>query len=138
MSASRTIDVDILWRLQRIGNPALAPDGAHAVCAVTSYSMQDNRGSTSLWLLPTDRRAPRRLTRCGDKDGQPAWSPHGDRIAFIAKREQQGQKDSTAQLYLIDAAEVRRACQRLRPGIEAFSGCPMAAVCSSWPGSGPN
>ena len=82
MSASRTIDVDILWRLQRIGNPALAPDGAHAVCAVTSYSMQDNRGSTSLWLLPTDRRAPRRLTRCGDKDGQPAWSPHGDRIAL--------------------------------------------------------
>ena len=125
MSASRTIDVDILWRLQRIGNPALAPDGAHAVCAVTSYSMQDNRGSTSLWLLPTDPRAPRRLTRCGDKDGQPAWSPHGDRIAFIAKREQQGQKDSTAQLYLIDAAggEAERASD-FGPGIEAFKWMP--------------
>ena len=44
------------------------------------------------------------MTRCGEKDGHPAWSPKGDRIAFLAKREQEGGKDEETQLYVIDAA----------------------------------
>ena len=41
------------------------------------------QGQTSLWLLSTFGGGPRRLTRCGEKDGQPAWSPTGERIAFL-------------------------------------------------------
>ena len=52
-----------LWQLQRIVSLALAPDGRQAVCSVTSYSMAKNQGATALWLLPTERQAPRRLTR---------------------------------------------------------------------------
>ena len=29
----------------------------------------------------------RALTSAGDKDGQPQWSPKGDQIAFIARRD---------------------------------------------------
>src|SRR5687768_12944984 len=100
----KTLDIETLWQLERVGNVALAPDGSAAVCAVTRYSMEDNKGSASLWLLPTGERAPRRLTRCGDKDGNPAWSPRGDRIAFLAKREQEGSKDQERQIYVIPAA----------------------------------
>src|SRR5512135_2847143 len=104
MPAPSPLDIETLWKLERVAGVALAPDGSAAACAVTAYSMQENKGATSLWLLPTGSRAPRRLTRCGEKDAKPAWSPKGDRIAFLAKREQEGAKDAESQLYVIDAA----------------------------------
>jgi dipeptidyl aminopeptidase/acylaminoacyl peptidase len=121
----KPIDVDILWRLERIGSVALSPDGRAAVCAVSTPSMQENRTRTSLWLLPTDSCAPRRLTSAGDKDGSPAWSPQGDRIAFLAKRDQGGRKDAESQLYVIDAAggEAERKSD-FAPGIDDFKWMP--------------
>ena len=132
------ITVDDLWALERIGGISLAPDGALAVCSVSSHSMQDNKGQSNLWLLSTFGGAPRRLTACGDKDGQAAWSPRGDAIAFIAKREQQGKKDDTPQLYTIapDGGEARRISD-FAPGIEAFKWFPdgkrIAFVAWVWP-----
>ena len=119
------LSADTLWQLSRIGGLALAPDGARAVCSVTAYSMADNSSSTALWLLSTLGCAPRRLTWCGSKDGQPAWSPQGDSIAFVARREQQGSKDSSAQLYVIspDGGEATRV-SNFAPGIESFKWMP--------------
>ncbi len=134
----RSITVDDLWTLERVGGVALSPDGAQAVCSVSSYSMQENKGSTNLWLLSTFGGAPRRLTACGEKDGQAAWSPQGDAIAFVAKREQQGKKDDTPQLYLIapDGGEARRISD-FAPGIEAFKWFPdgkrIAFIAWVWP-----
>jgi len=121
----KPLDVDTLWRLERIGATALSPDGRTAVCAVSTPSMEDNKSRTSLWLLPTDACAPRRLTSAGDKDGNPAWSPRGDRIAFLAKREQGGRKDAEAQLYVISAAggEAERKSD-FAPGIDDFKWMP--------------
>ncbi|ODV04951.1 MAG: peptidase S9 [Rubrivivax sp. SCN 70-15] len=135
---TRPITVDELWKIERIGNPSLSPDGAQAVAAVTRFSMDDNESTSSLWLLSTLGGTPRALTHCGEKDGQPQWSPHGDLIAFVAKREQQGRKDEAAQLYLIapDGGEARRAAT-VATGVEAFRWFPdgrrLAFVSWVWP-----
>ena len=135
MPRRTSLDVDILWQLDRVGGLSLAPDGSAAVCAVTSHSMEENKGSTSLWLLPTDACAPRRLTSAGEKDGQPAWSPTGDRIAFLGKREQGGRKDGEKQLYVIAAAggEAERKSD-FGPGIDDFKWMPdgRRVVFVSW------
>ena len=131
----KPIDVDLLWDLERIGNVSLSRDGRAAVCAVTAYSMKDNKAATSLWLLPTDTCAPRRLTSAGEKDGQPAWSPKGDRIAFLAKRELGARKDAEKQLYVIGTAggEAERKSD-FAPGIEDFKWMPdgRRVVFVSW------
>lgn len=49
--ARRALDVDALWKIERIGAPALSPDGRHAVVTVTTPSMAENRSGSSLWLL---------------------------------------------------------------------------------------
>ena len=134
----KSITVDDLWQLDRIGGLSLAPDGAQAVCSVSSFSMEENKGSASLWLLSTFGGAARRLTSCGEKDGQPAWSPAGNQIAFVAKREQQGQKDESPQLYVIapDGGEASRVSE-FAPGVEAFKWFPdgkrIAFVAWVWP-----
>ena len=83
MKPSRPLSAQTLWQIDRIGGLALAPDGERAVCSLTSYDLA--RSSTS--LLSTAGLKPRPQTRCGAKDGQPAWSPKGDRILFITKRD---------------------------------------------------
>jgi len=138
----KNFDVDALWQLARIGAPSLSPDGAQAVASVSEYSMEKNNAASSLYLLSTLGGAPRRLTSAGDKDGQPQWSPcagkHGEQIAFIARREQQGEKDEEAQLYVIapDGGEARRV-MTLATGVEAFKWFPdgkrIALVSWVWP-----
>jgi dipeptidyl aminopeptidase/acylaminoacyl peptidase len=135
----KPLSVDDLWKLERVGAPSLAPDGAQAVAAVTRFSMDDNKAASSLWLLSTLGGAPRALTQCGEKDGAPRWSPRGDLIAFTAKREQEGTKDDLPQLYLIapDGGEARRAAD-VATGVEAFrwfaDGRRLAFVSWVWPG----
>ena len=83
----RTFTVDDLWQIERVGALAVAPDGSQAVCSVTSYSMQENKASSSLWLLSTFGGEPRRLTSCGEKDGQAAWSVSYTHLTLPTNRE---------------------------------------------------
>jgi len=134
-----TLDAKTLWQLSRIGDLALAPDDARAVCSVTTCDMDKNITGTALWLLSTLGGEPRQLSRCGSKDGQAAWSPQGDRIAFVARREQEGHKDASAQLYLIspDGGEATRI-SHFAPGIESFKWMPdgqrIVFAAWVWPG----
>jgi dipeptidyl aminopeptidase/acylaminoacyl peptidase len=136
--ATHLLTVDDLWKFDRIGGVSLSPDGAQAVCSVATYSMEENKAHSHLWLLSTFGGGPRQLTSSGDKDGQAAWSPNGTQIAFVAKREQQGKKDDTPQLYVIapDGGEARRV-SAFAPGIEAFKWLPdgkrIVFVAWVWP-----
>ncbi|HEX4334032.1 MAG TPA: S9 family peptidase [Usitatibacter sp.] len=108
----KRIDVDLLWRIERPAQPTLSPDGAMACVSVTAYDMQENKGTSSLWLLSAFGGEPRQLTTAGEKDAEPRWSPDGRWIAFVAKRAgAAGEKpDEEAQIWLIapDGGEARR------------------------------
>ena len=74
---SKNFNVEALWQLDRVGAPSVSPDGAQAVVSVTRFDMDGNKSAAALHLLSTLGGAPRRLTQCGEKDGQPAFSPQG-------------------------------------------------------------
>jgi dipeptidyl aminopeptidase/acylaminoacyl peptidase len=97
---------ETLWQIQRLGPPALSPDGRQAVLPVTSYDVEADTSSTDLWIIPTEGGDARRLTTGGTTAERPAWSPDGEHIAFVARRED----DEQNQIYLLPAAggEARR------------------------------
>jgi dipeptidyl aminopeptidase/acylaminoacyl peptidase len=97
---------DAMWRLKRLGDPAIAPDGRMAVVPVTTYDIAENKANTDLWLVPTKPGRARQLTSGDASDTSPAWSPDGQLIAFVSKRGD----DEQAQLYVIpvDGGEARR------------------------------
>src|SRR5512134_61708 len=103
---ARKFTAEDLWKIERLAQPTLSPDGAQACVSVTAYDMKQNKGRSSLWLLSTFGGEARRLTSAGEKDGEPRWSPDGRWIAFVAKRD----KDEEPQVYLIapDGGEARR------------------------------
>ena len=100
-AGKRPITHEDVWLMERLGNPALSPDGRFAIVPVSEPAYDDAGKSSDLWLVMTDGSAPpRRLTFSPGSESNPAWSPDSRRIAFAAKREGQ---DET-QIYVLDIA----------------------------------
>lgn len=96
----RPFSADDLWALQRVGSPAVSPDGRWVAFTVTVFDPEENKGEGDLWLVPADGSEPaRRLTWQKGADGSPAWSPDGRHLAFVSKRG-----DGPGQLYLLPMA----------------------------------
>lgn len=102
-----SLSAQAMWQLQRVGAPALSPDGKLVVAPVTRYDIDKNQGLTDLWLLPTAAGGEaRQLTTDAAADTEPRFSPDGQWIAFVSKRGE----DKQNQIYVIALAggEARR------------------------------
>ena len=88
------------WQVQRIGGPAITPDGKTIVAPVTRFDMKDNKGLTDLWLWSADGSVQRALTTNPASDSSPVISPDGRTLAFVSQRE----GDTAPQLYLMPLA----------------------------------
>ncbi|MGY6555125.1 MAG: prolyl oligopeptidase family serine peptidase [Wenzhouxiangella sp.] len=94
---TRTLSVDVLWEMDRLGAPVISPQGGHVVVPVTSHDMATDRAETRLWLLSVDGDVQRPLTKAGASAGNAVFSPDGTTLAFTARRDD----DSAAQIYLL-------------------------------------
>jgi dipeptidyl aminopeptidase/acylaminoacyl peptidase len=117
--AGKRLTVEDLWKLD--ARPADAiPDGAQVCVSVSSFDMKENQARASLWLLSAFGGEPRRLTSCGEKDGEPRWSPDGRWIAFVAKRPARGATRRRGAAGLPDRPRRRRGAPPHRHATGAF------------------
>ncbi len=133
------LTVEHLWQCERLGTPAVSPDGRWVVIDQTTYSIERNESETQLWLYATDGRAGRRqLTQAGKKNTAPVWSPDGRSIAFCAKRGEGKDADDAPQLYVIspEGGEARRVAT-VAGGVSGIRWFPdgkrIAAIAWRWP-----
>jgi dipeptidyl aminopeptidase/acylaminoacyl peptidase len=75
-----------LVRLDRVGAPALSPDGARVVYAVRETDMEADTGRYDLFLSEVAGGEARRLTRHEANDTAPAWSADGQSVYFLSRR----------------------------------------------------
>jgi len=94
-------------RLSDVGfNPSWSPDGKEIAVGTEAIAHTPNArgGHSDLWILTVQTGAKRQLTKSADAASpgqdavQPAWSPHGARIAYWGIAGSGGQRD----LYTID------------------------------------
>jgi dipeptidyl aminopeptidase/acylaminoacyl peptidase len=94
--SKRSMQVDDLFRFQRIADPQISPAGKTVAYVVTAVDLAGNRSASTIWLAPTSGGTPRQLTNTTKKDRHPRWSPDGSRILFESNRS------GEMQLWVID------------------------------------
>ena len=83
----RAITFDDLINLKVVGDPQAAPGGRYVAYTVNTISLQDNRGTTRIWLADYTSGQTRQLTDSTGSQRSPRWSPDGSTLAFISTRE---------------------------------------------------
>jgi dipeptidyl aminopeptidase/acylaminoacyl peptidase len=85
-AAARPIEVEDLFRLKRVSDPQLSPDGRTVAYVVTEVLKEENRTQSDVWVIPADGGEPRLLAGSPQHDRHPRWSPDGRWIAFESSR----------------------------------------------------
>lgn len=129
--AKRPITPDDLLKVKRVGAPSTSPDGQWAVVDVSTIDVARNDSASELWLLSTDGKTQKQLTRSGGKNSAPKWSPDGQHIAFLSQRA----GDDSTQIYVIapEGGEARRVSKMpMVPfGIKWGADC-KTIYCTAW------
>ena len=102
----KSFDVERSWALQRIGNPAISPDGKTIIAPVSRVVMSEDKSYSDLWLWRSDGSAERAFTTHVSNESAPTFSPDGKQLAFVAQRDD----DKAPQLYVmpLEGGEARR------------------------------
>jgi len=103
-AAPRAMEIEDLFRVKRVAEPQLSPDGRWVAYVVTEVNKAENTSNSDIWLIPTEGGEPRQLTNAPKHDRHPRWSPDGKWIAFESNR------GGSFQIYLIraDGGEARQ------------------------------
>lgn len=80
--SKKTITVDDLWAMKRIGSYDISPDGETIAFTLTSFTFEANKGNTDIYLIDADGKNLRALKNSDKNEGEPKFSPDGKSIAF--------------------------------------------------------
>ena len=103
-----------MWKLGKMTEYAVKPDGSQVLYAVTYYDMEANRGNSDLYLVTTKTGQVTRLTTTPQGEFNPAW--YNDNIIMFCRGNQ------IVSMNLANRAEaVVAECER---GFEGFKVAP--------------
>ena len=89
-----------VYRIKRVGDPQLSPEGDWVAYVVTSADSASNKNDSDVWMTRWDGSRQLRLTSTAESESRPRWSPDGKYLAFTSAR--QGAKGG--QVWLLDRA----------------------------------
>jgi dipeptidyl aminopeptidase/acylaminoacyl peptidase len=128
----RPITVEDFFRLERVSDPQISPDGRYVAYVVTTVDLSANKASSNLRLASADGKTRRQLTTTLRSDRHPRWSPDGKRILF------QSNRSGALQLWVIDvgggeARQLTTISTGAHTGTWSRDGKHIAFQSSIWP-----
>jgi len=94
---AQTFDVATMLKLSRIEEPVLSPDGRTVAFTVQTVDVEKNTKPKQIYTIPVDGGTPRLLTREGNDNERPRWSPDSKQIYFASDRS------GSSQIWVMDA-----------------------------------
>ncbi|MDP6965834.1 MAG: S9 family peptidase [Candidatus Marinimicrobia bacterium] len=85
------IQISDIYRFKLVSDPQISPDGSRVVFVVETMHKADKKYYMNLWLVPSAGGRARKLSHGKKNDTSPRWSPDGETVAFISKRNEASQ-----------------------------------------------
>ncbi|MCG6926820.1 MAG: S9 family peptidase [Acidobacteria bacterium] len=131
----RAFTLEDLYRVKGVSSPAISPDGASIVYALTTSDIREAKRTVNLWRVDAEGGEAHQLTRSTASDSSPAFSPDGEALAFISTRS------DDAQLWLLPRRGGEPEKKTDFPGgvshpVWSPDGKTIALTASVWPDCG--
>ncbi len=83
---SRKLELSDVFAIEYATDPQISPDGTRIVYERNFMDASKDRKRSNLWMVNADGSGHRPLTTGNENDGNPRWSPDGERLAFVSGR----------------------------------------------------
>lgn len=74
---------EALWAMGRIGTAQASPDGKHIIYQVAYYSVKQNKGHQVIYIMDSDGKNNKMLTKSAKSETDAVWIKGGQKIAFL-------------------------------------------------------
>jgi len=95
--SKRALTVDDLFKLKRVGDPQLSPEGKWLAYTVTEMELDEDKSETRIWMTPVSGGDAIPMTAKGSSASMPRWSPDGGYLSFLSSRN-----DGKTQVWTLD------------------------------------
>jgi Tol biopolymer transport system component len=80
---SQTLTPEALWKIGRVSDPRISPDGKSVIYNVRLFDIASNKGQSDIYLIPAGGGTPVALANTPADEGSARWRPDGKKIGFI-------------------------------------------------------
>jgi dipeptidyl aminopeptidase/acylaminoacyl peptidase len=74
---------ELLWKLHRISELQVSPDGQNLLYGVSIYKLEDNKGERNLFTMPINGGTPNQITKVAGSISNGVFSPDGRKIGYL-------------------------------------------------------
>lgn len=82
--AQNVLTPELLWQLKRVGGPSVSPDQSKFVYGVSTYKLEENKGSNLVYVQDIETGTRTQLTDVKGWESNVRWHPSGKKIGFIS------------------------------------------------------
>jgi len=75
---------EFLWKLGRVSEPQVSPDGSRILYGVTHYNLAENKGNRDLYMIPTSGGTAVKITSFKGSELNGVFRPDGQKIGFLS------------------------------------------------------
>jgi dipeptidyl aminopeptidase/acylaminoacyl peptidase len=95
--AQNKLTPETLWKLGRVSDPQLSPDGKMVLYNVRSYSLSENKGNSDIYIVPAVGGTATAIANTPDDENSARWSGDGKKVYYFCA------KGGSSQLWSMDA-----------------------------------
>ena len=111
---------ELLWKLGRITEYAVSPDGRQVVYGVKNFNLKANTGQTDIWMVSLAGGEPKLLMQTPVSEVNIRWHPSGKKIGYLSAVGDSG-------LQYFEVSPEGKPVQQIShwaPGVEGFEYSP--------------